>query len=273
MSTRALQSQSDESSAPFAWLTDQLSQSCGTGRGKLRFGAGADVNIGDDFPSFCLLLAGWALRYVRCRSVVHIVDIVLPGDLIGLPLACAACAAHPLRCVTDVEIAPFDARAFAALVRRQPAVLDELLRLRLEEEYRSHCRTMVLATKRPTARLCHLMLDIRERLLRRSGADTRRFSFPLTYWQLADLIGASRSQIAASLSELRDRGWARVEYGSLAIEDAEQMAAACEFSANVASWYSCPAAARAAEAAPEPGGAFVLRAKGTEEDRLSLAPS
>jgi CRP-like cAMP-binding protein len=134
---------------------------------------------------------------------------------------------HPVRCLTDALIVPLDGDAFARRLQAEPELLTDFLRARAAEEYRTQARITVLARLRPTARLCHLVLDLRQRLSCRGGATP--LPFPLTYRQLASLIGASRSQVAASLAELRDRGWASLRSGCLFIDDAEKMVAACEF--------------------------------------------
>jgi len=252
MATRVPEQQFVESVGPFAGLTDDLVRSCRSGRDAFSLPPGAPIGKTSGYAHFCLLVGGWAYRYVTWRRICHIVDVLLPGDIVGLPLLGGSPKLHPLRCLTEAKILALDVRAFGTWVRQCPGALDQFLQMRIEEEYRAQSRIMVLARLRPTARLCYLILDLRERLLSRGMPADEGFAFPLTYRQLAELVGASRSQTAASLAELRERGWANLKDGWISIEDAEQMLAACEFpaigspQADEAAWIRDDAADRRA---------------------------
>lgn len=90
-------------------------------------------------------------------------------------------------------------------------------------------RLLLLGRLRPTQRLAYLMLELAERLERRGMIEGDRFAMPLTYEHLADLIGVSRSQIGASLTDLKQRGWATLTDGNLILVDREGMAKGCRY--------------------------------------------
>lgn len=205
-------------------------RACRAVRSDLSLPSGADI-VSDEGGAalFCLLKQGLAYRYIVGRRCRQIIDVLLPGDFIGLSLSNGSRRCHPVRSLTQIEVAPLDQGAFATLIWRRPALAALLLQLQLDAEYRAELRMMVLGRQRPTARLCYAILDLRERLLERGAPAEEAFWFPMTYRLLGDLIGASRSQTAASLVELRERGWATIKGGRVAVHDLPRMIAACGY--------------------------------------------
>ncbi|MFN3389666.1 MAG: Crp/Fnr family transcriptional regulator [Allosphingosinicella sp.] len=170
------------------------------------------------------LYSGWAFRYVMVRrGARQILDVLLPGDLIGLQSPLTGKVRHSVRSVTEVELCDLDGERFKSLFDDMPDLAEALVATLLYEEHRADIRLMLLGRQRPTERLAYFLLELRERLMRRGMTDGREFLLPLTYVQLADLIGVSRSQIGASLGDIRDQGWAHLRDGRLVFEDMERM--------------------------------------------------
>lgn len=176
------------------------------------------------------LLSGWAYRYKRLPTGKRqVLDFLLPGDLIGLHSPMSAGATHEVRAITPVRLCVLDARSFDRMVGEQPTLLNAVLAMLLAERERADTHLLLLGRLRPTERLACLLLELRWRLRRRDMIDDDRCEFPLTYELLADASGMSRSQLAQSLVDLRERGWATVQHGWLQFHDAGQMAEACGY--------------------------------------------
>lgn len=211
-------------------LARELERACARVPDKVSSPAGSEILRGDgQYQPIYLLQRGWAYRYIAGRSACQIVNILLPGDLIGLRLAGTPRRHHPVRSLTDVALTVLDPTILAKAIKRRPQVGQMLLGMCMEEEYQAHLKIMVLGRRRPTARICFVILEVRDRLLQRGTPAERFFRFPITYRQMSDLIGASRSQVAASLVELRERGWATIRGGSVWIHDPAPMIDACEY--------------------------------------------
>ncbi|MFN3727682.1 MAG: Crp/Fnr family transcriptional regulator [Allosphingosinicella sp.] len=183
------------------------------------------IHAGTASQSVYTLYSGWAYRYVMLRKGARqILDVLLPGDLIGLQSPLTGKVRHSVRSVTEVELCDLNGSRFKSVFDALPDLAEALVATLLYEEHRADIRLMLLGRQRPTERLAYFLLELRERLMRRGMTDGREFLLPLTYAQLADLIGVSRSQIGASLGDIRDQGWARLRAGRLLFEDVERMA-------------------------------------------------
>jgi CRP/FNR family transcriptional regulator len=180
---------------------------------------------GDRNGSIYTLYSGWAFRYVMLRpDCRQILDILLPGDLMGLQAQMAGGLRHSVRSVTDVSICHLDQIRFQGMFATLPSLSEALVATLLMEEQRADTRMMMLGRQRPTERLAFFFLELRERLLRRGFDAAEQFELPLTYEHLADALGLSRSQIGSSLREIRQRGWASLNDGMLSFQDEGAMA-------------------------------------------------
>jgi CRP/FNR family transcriptional regulator len=185
---------------------------------------------GDSAPRLYTLFSGWAFRYLLLGGGARqILDILLPGDLIGLQSPMTGAMRHSVATITEVSLCQLDGAEFRCLFERHPQLSEALVATLLYEENRADRRLLLLGRQRPTQRLAYLLLELHERLAHRGMANGKGFRLPLTYEHLADLVGVSRSQIGASLNELRERGWATLRDGQLELHDREAMARGCSY--------------------------------------------
>jgi CRP-like cAMP-binding protein len=176
------------------------------------------------------LLSGWAYRTkVLPSGERQILDFLLPGDLMGLQSPLTGRVRHAIVALTDVTVCELSPDAVRAVFELQPDLSAALVQTLLMDADRADHRLLLLGRQRPTQRLAYLILDLHERLARRELARDGRCEFPLTYEHMADALGLSRAQLARSLAELRDRGWATIQGGVLLLAAPEAMAALCAF--------------------------------------------
>lgn len=202
-----------------------------TKTGERVFPARADIMVkGDRGTGVHTLYSGWAFRYLQLRDGCRqIMDILLPGDLMGLQTPLTGRIRHSVRAITDVKICNLDGGQFHKMFEAHPELGEALLATLLVEEHRSDVRLLLLGRQRPTERLAYLLLELRERLQRRGEMVEDGFDLPLSYEHLADTIGVSRSQIGASLRELQARRWASLKDRRLVFVDPAAMITGCEY--------------------------------------------
>lgn len=189
-----------------------------------------DIIVAGEPGQLYTLFSGWAFKYMSLDGTTRqIVDIILPGDLIGLQSPFTGKVRHTVRSITPVSLCVLDGDDFRKLFDNLPELAEALVATLLYEENRSDRRVLMLGRLRSTQRLAYLLLEIQDRLARR-GYDHESFDLPLSYEVLADMIGVSRAQVAASLAELKQRGWARLEQRQLKLLDRDAMARACRYS-------------------------------------------
>ncbi|HZU88948.1 MAG TPA: Crp/Fnr family transcriptional regulator [Stellaceae bacterium] len=173
------------------------------------------------------LFEGWAVRYHRLPSGARqILDIVLPGDLIGLASATLGIVRHSVQAVTPVTLCVLDSARLSQMFERHPAYAFALLQTRVEEEQRSDMRLALLGRAKAEQRIAYLMIETFDRLHRRGMANGgATCPFPLQRHHLADAAGLSRVHVARTLDLLRRRRLAEIQDGVLVLFDRPQLAA------------------------------------------------
>lgn len=216
----------------FRPLSDQeLDYVIGLKADHVRFPARAHiVEAGESDGFIYTLYDGWAFRYaIVGETHRQILEFLLPGDLIGLKSPMSGRVRHSVCSITDVVVCALRERPLDSLVVDQPDLAKALFETLLIEEDRARDRLTLLGRQRASQRLAYLMLDLHDRLLERDMAVGNSFEFPLTYEMMADALGLSRAQLARSLVDLRERGWATLHGGSLSLSGRAPMAEFCGY--------------------------------------------
>lgn len=191
----------------------------------------SDIIVAGEPGQLYTLYSGWAFRYMMLDGTARqILDIMLPGDLIGLQSPLTGKTRHSVRAITPVSLCVLDGHEFKSLFDDLPELAEALVATLLYEEHRADRRLLMLGRLRSTQRLAYLLLELEDRLGRRGQLKDDSFDLPLSYELLADMIGVSRAQLGASLLDLKHRGWAELERRRLIIHDREAMASACRYS-------------------------------------------
>lgn len=127
--------------------------------------------------------------------------------------------------LTPVTVCEIGRDPVKRIFDEQPALASALMDTLLLDDDRADRRLLMLGRQRPTQRLAYLLLDLFERLEARESILGDSCKMPLSYLHLSDALGLSRAQLARSLAELKERGWARLRDGELTISDRDAMAA------------------------------------------------
>ena len=167
------------------------------------------------------LFEGWAIRYHRLpHGARQILDIVLPGDTVGMASAVLGRIKHSVQAITTATLCVLQGKGFSDLFAGHPALALNLLQTRVEEEQRMDVRLSLLGRKTAEQRIAYLMLETFDRLRQRAmvnGGST--CPFPLQRRDLADAAGLSRVHVARTLESLRERRLAEIQNGTLVIFD------------------------------------------------------
>ena len=177
------------------------------------------------------LFEGWAIRYHRLPSGSRqILDILLPGDTVGLPAAVLGTVRHSVQAITSATLCVLHTRNFPELFTNHPRLAFNLLQTRLEEEERMDIRLSLLGRRTAEQRIGYLMLETFDRLRQRgilNGGST--CPFPLQRRDIADAAGLSRVHVARTLETLRERRLAEIQNGTLVVFDRPALAALSEY--------------------------------------------
>lgn len=183
------------------------------------------VEAGQVGGTLYTLYEGWAFRYKRLPGGRRqVLDLLLPGDIIGLSSALFGTIRHSVQTLTPASLCVMDGYPLAELVQRHVDLALDLLRWRVIEEHRADIRLALLGRAKPVQRLGYLMLETFDRLRRLDLVDGTVAPFPLPRQHLADATGLSMIHLNRTLARLREERLAAIEDKMLLIYDRRRLA-------------------------------------------------
>ncbi len=196
-------------------------------------GAAGDeiIRAGDNQSPIYTLYEGWAARmHLLPNGARQILDIVLPGDTIGLAATLLGASNHAVHALTPVSLCVLDRSRITGLLRKHPGLALDLLNARVYEQERADMRLTLIGRFEPVPRVGYLLLDLLERLTQRGMAQRgSQCQLPLQRTQLADTVGLSKPHLMRTLRTLRKRGLAEISGRTLKIPDRRKLARFCGY--------------------------------------------
>lgn len=230
---RSLPDIRDFSPDQLAWISRQK-------RTELRHAAGETIiPEGAKDERFYTLLRGWAFRYKSLPDGRRqILNILLPGDLVGLQAELMNASPHGIEVLTEVSLCGFRRDMMWELFRDHPPMALDLTWLAAHGERLTDDVLMSVGQRSGLERMAMLLVHIYRRavssgLKRADGA----VPFPLTQQHIADVLGLSAVHTNRVLQVLRKQGLITLKEGALAIGDLRALR-------RVAEYWEQPAPAR-----------------------------
>jgi len=168
---------------------------------------GEVIAAGQDQAELYTLYAGWA---IRCKTLPdgrrQILNILLPGDLIGLQGAMFEAAAYSVEAITEVQLCLLPRRKMWSLFENMPELAFDVTWLGSREE--SIVDENLTSTGQRTAaeRIAALIIQLYKRLNVLGMVVNGAMPFPLTQQHIADTLGLSLVHTNKSLAKLRKLG-------------------------------------------------------------------
>jgi CRP-like cAMP-binding protein len=162
---------------------------------------------GYEFRKLCFVAEGFGARYKLLRNGKRqIINVILPGDLIGVPVSFLERASYSVVAVTDMKMHVCSIDSYVQLCYRRPQFGLALSWLAAHEAafYAEH----IIDTGRrtPPERLAHFLLELHSRLAMVGRADDTGFDLPFSQEVLGDVLGLSVPHLNRMLSQLRFEG-------------------------------------------------------------------
>ena len=173
--------------------------------------------------TICHLVAGWACQS-RDFSNGHqaILDIYLPGDVIGLDSVLRTRALSNVLTLTSIAI---------EVINAKDATLDELMTCRStalyiawllgQRQQRADRLLGAISSLDARGRLATMLLDFFKRLSRRGLVTGSTYNLPLKQAQIGAYLGLTVAHVNRVLRSLRDERIANVEKHAVTIFDVE----------------------------------------------------
>jgi CRP-like cAMP-binding protein len=178
------------------------------------------IEAGQDQAELYTLYSGWAFR---ARTLPdgrrQILNIHLPGDLIGLQGAMFDAPSYSVEAITEVQLCLLPRRKVWSLFENMPELAFDVTWLGAREE--SHVDENLASAGRRSAaeRIAALVIMLYKRLDALGMVVNGAMPFPLTQQHMADMLGLSLVHTNKSLAKLRRLGMFSLTDGTLLLSN------------------------------------------------------
>ena len=162
------------------------------------------VVVGHEFRNLCFVRDGYAIRYKLLRSGKRqILNVILPGDVIGFPVSFFDRSIYSVVAVTDLTYTVCALDSYVQLCHEQPRFGLALSWLAAHEAaiYAEHI--VDLGRRTPVERLAHFLLETHARLMSVGCAEATSFELPFSQEVMADVLGLSVPHLNRVMQQLR----------------------------------------------------------------------
>jgi CRP-like cAMP-binding protein len=164
------------------------------------------IRYGESNGQLYTLFSGWAMRHrLLPDGRRQILQILLPGDLIGLDGIFLDAPQYSVQAATDITFCVLDTRLLAEMPFIQSRLSRRITKVALIEHRMLETLLTIIGRCNAEERIAYFILDLHTRLSRRRLIDGESFAFPLTQQQLADAVGLNIIHTNRVLRRLRMR--------------------------------------------------------------------
>ena len=177
---------------------------------------------GYEYRKLCFVADGFGARYKLLRNGKRqILNVILPGDVIGLPGSFLDRASYSVIALTEMRLHVCPIDAYVQLCYRRPQFGLALTWLAVHEAALYAERVVDTGRRTPPERLAHFLLELHTRLTAVGRAEPAAFDLPFSQEVLGDALGLSVPHLNRMMSQLRFEGLItltdrRVEFPDLA---------------------------------------------------------
>jgi CRP-like cAMP-binding protein len=188
------------------------------------------ISTGRRYDGLLILLEGLAVR----SRVFHdgrrqILNIAIPGDVIGFPACFFETALYSVTALTDALVSSVTFARLLALFEEHPRVAATIF-WSFACEAAMYAEHLIDVGRRSSVeRIAHFLLELLTRLQAVGLAGASSFHMPLTQELIADALGLSLQHVNRTLRQLREEGFLAIEGQKIEIKNIDALAALAEF--------------------------------------------
>lgn len=188
------------------------------------------VSEGRKYDGVLVLIDGVALRYAVLKDGRRqVLNIVLPGDIIGFPGCFFENALYSITALTDTLASQVPFPRLFGLFERQPRLAAAVFWL-FACEAAMYAEHLIAVGRRSALERCaHFLLELLFRLQAIGRAGERSYQMPLTQELIADALGLTPQHVNRTLRQLREDGLIGINGPSVVIRDLDALAALADF--------------------------------------------
>lgn len=171
---------------------------------------------GSDADKFFTLSRGWACAIrTLADGQRQVLDIFLPGQIIGLREISFSRNLSEIRSLTDVVACPFPRKRLTEIFDAAPRLTDLFFLIMAREQSMLIERVINIGRRNAAERLAHFLVEIQTRLAIRSLA----FTLPMNQTLIADALSLSSVHVSRTFKQLRELGFVENQNGDINIID------------------------------------------------------
>jgi CRP-like cAMP-binding protein len=162
---------------------------------------------GYEYRKLCFVADGYGARYKLLRNGKRqILNVILPGDVIGMPGSFLERATYSVVAISEMRIHVCSIDAYVQLCYRRPQFGLALSWLAVHEAAFYAERIIDTGRRTPIERLAHFLLELHSRLALIGRAAPTGFDLPFSQEVMGDALGLSVPHLNRMLSQLRFEG-------------------------------------------------------------------
>ncbi|WP_404472562.1 Crp/Fnr family transcriptional regulator [Vreelandella venusta] len=206
-------------------LLDSLEQSpTDIKAGALLWEAGASAD------EFCTIRSGWAYSFRHLENGDRqILEVFLPGDIIGLREFAFSQRLDSVRMMTDGVICHFPHRRMLEIFRQSLTLTSVLFAISSRQQALLTERLVNIARRTAKQKMAHFLHEMYLRLRQTNRDIGGQFRLPLSQEQLADILGLSPVHVSRTFSALNEEGLVFRDRHHVTIPDLDALATEGEF--------------------------------------------
>lgn len=159
----------------------------------------------DEAHEFCTLKHGWAFSYRELENGTRqILEIYLPGDIIGLREFAFSQRLAGVQMVEDGEVCFFPHRHIVDIFRQSFTLTSILFAIASRQQVLLTERLVNLARRNARQKVAHFLLEMFQRLRQTEANGSDSLRLPLSQEILADLLGLSPVHVSRTFTALSD---------------------------------------------------------------------
>ncbi len=159
---------------------------------------------GYEYRKLCFVKDGYAVRYKLLRNGKRqILNVILPGDVVGLPGSFYERAVYAVTAITDLRMNVCPLESYVQLCCRHPQFGLALAWIAVQEATTYAEHVIDVGRRTPVERLAHFLLELHARLEAVGRAEKTRFTLPFSQEVIADVLGLSVPHLNRVMQQLR----------------------------------------------------------------------
>ena len=185
---------------------------------------------GSDATNFYVLRSGWAYSSrILANGSRQVLDVFVPGDLVGLREYAFKQRLNGVHTITDVELCAFPKSQLQAVFATSALLGQLFFALAARGQAMLLERVINLGRRSARQRVAHLMSELTLRARHSPLGDGNTTLLPLSQTLLADLLGLSAVHINRTIRGLREDGMIELHHQAIKLLDLDALKEVASF--------------------------------------------